>query len=141
MTDFTPASALLGGVLIGTASVLLMLLLGRIAGVTGIILGAWPGTGRDWGWRAAFLGGMVASPIAYQLATGNVPALLSDASPALLVVSGLVTGFGVVVGSGCPSGHGICGLARFSARSLVAVPVFMSTAALTVFVMRHLLGG
>ena len=123
MTDFTPASALLGGLLIGTASVLLMLLLGRIAGVTGIILGAWPRTGQDSAWRAAFLDGMVASPTAEKLANGHVPALLSEASPALLVASGLITGFGVVVGSGCPSGHGICGLARFSARSLVATSI------------------
>jgi hypothetical protein len=141
MTEFTPASALVGGLLIGLASVLLMLLLGRIAGVTGIILGAWPGAGRDWRWRAAFLAGMLVSPIAFELATGRVPAFLSEASPALLAASGLVTGFGVVLGSGCPSGHGICGLARFSNRSLVAVPVFMTTAALTVFVMRHLLAG
>lgn len=141
MADFTPGSALTGGLLIGSASVLLMLLLGRIAGITGIVLGAWPHAGRDWAWRAAFLAGMIAAPLVYGFITGTVPVLVCEASPGLLIASGLIVGFGVVLGSGCPSGHGICGLARFSARSLVAVPVFMTTAAATVFVMRHLLGG
>ena len=141
MTDFTPATALIGGLLIGSASVLLMLLLGRIAGITGIVVGAWPRTGHDWAWRAAFLAGMVAAPLVYSVVAGAAPAFASEASPGLLIVSGLLVGFGVVLGSGCPSGHGICGLARFSVRSLVAVPIFMATAAATVFVMRHLIGG
>lgn len=141
MTEFTPMSALFGGLLIGTASVVLMLLLGRIAGITGIMARAWPGQGRDWGWRAAFLVGMAASPLVFMAFSGSAPAFFSEASPVLLVASGIIVGVGAVLGSGCPSGHGVCGLGRLSPRSLVAVPVFMATAVATVLVMRHVFGG
>jgi len=141
MSEFSPAAALLGGLMIGSAAVLLMLALGRIAGITGILIGALPVSGSDWPWRIAFLAGMVVAPVLFKLATGSAPAFETTGGPMMLVGSGLIVGIGVVLGSGCTSGHGICGLARFSVRSLVAVPVFMTAAIATVFVVRHVIGG
>lgn len=141
MTEFTPGAAALGGLMIGSAAVLLMLVLGRIAGITGILIGAFPSASGDWTWRAAFLAGMIIAPLLYTVATGTTPAFEATSGIGTLIVSGLIVGIGVVMGSGCPSGHGVCGLARFSVRSLVAVPVFMATAAATVFLVRHVIGG
>ncbi|WP_334174375.1 YeeE/YedE family protein [Pseudoxanthobacter sp.] len=141
-TTFTPLASLAGGALIGLAAVLLMLTLGRIAGLSGILGGLLPAVGDagDRGWRAAFLGGAIAAPVLIFLATGWRPAVTVEAGPLLIVASGLLVGIGVGIGSGCTSGHGVCGLARFSRRSLVATLVFMATTALTVFVTRHLIG-
>ena len=141
MTEFTPGAAALGGFMIGGAAVLLMLVLGRIAGITGILIGALPTQGGDWPWRAAFLAGMVVAPLLYTTVTGSAPAFESTSGLPMLIASGLIVGIGVVLGSGCTSGHGVCGMARFSVRSLVAVPVFMATAIATVFVVRHVIGG
>lgn len=141
ITTFTPLQSFAGGMLIGLAATLLLLLHGRIAGITGIITGALPPARSDWPWRAAFLVGMLASPLAYFAVTDSSIVLQTDARPLLLLVSGAIVGCGVYVGNGCPSGHGICGLARFSTRSFVAVLTFMAAAVVTVFISRHVIGG
>lgn len=139
MTDFTPLQSLLGGALIGLSAVLLMALHGRIAGMTGILSGVIPPLAADWAWRAAFLAGAVAAPLLY-LRAGEIPFSV-PVSTGALIVGGLLVGIGVNFGSGCPSGHGVCGLARLSRRSLVAVVTFMATAFITVYLTRHGLGG
>lgn len=142
MTSFTPMASLIGGALIGVAAVLLMALHGRIAGLTGILSGLLPPTpAPDWAWRLAFLAGMVAAPAVYGGITGQPIDIEVAATPTLLLVSGLIVGVGVTYSSGCTSGHGVCGLARGSGRSVVAVLTFMATAALTVFITRHVIGG
>lgn len=142
MTEFTPFSSLAGGALIGVAAVLLMALHGRIAGVSGILAGLLPPSGRDWGWRAAYLAGAVAAPaliVAY--AGSDIIAFESPVPAPWLIVGGLIAGAGVQLGSGCSSGHGVCGMARFSRRSIAATITFMATTAMTVFVIRHIWGG
>ena len=142
MTDFTPLQSLAGGALIGTATVLLMAVHGRIAGVTGILGGLLPpGMAADWGWRVAFLVGMIVSPVVYSALSGASIAFQSTASFATLLIGGAIVGIGVTYGAGCTSGHGVCGLARFSPRSIAAVATFMATTAVTVFVTRHVIGG
>lgn len=141
-TAFTPLEALLGGGLIGLAAVLLMATTGRIAGATGILAGVVPPRiAPDWSWRAAFLLGAVSAPAVYWLATGGMPTIQVPVSPLVMAVSGLIVGIGVTFGAGCTSGHGVCGLARLSPRSLVATLVFMAATFATVFVVRHVLGG
>lgn len=141
-TTFTPFASLTGGIMIGVAAVLLMLALGRIAGTTGILIGLFfPADAEDWGWRAAIVAGMVSAPGLMFLLTGQMPELNVPVSSASLAIGGVIVGFGVVLGSGCTSGHGVCGLARLSSRSLVATLTFMVTTALTVYVVRHVLGG
>ncbi|WIY53704.1 YeeE/YedE thiosulfate transporter family protein [Devosia sp. YIM 151766] len=141
MTEFTPLLSLAGGSLIGFAAVLLMAFHGRIAGMTGILSGLVPPFSHDWGWRAAFLLGAVAAPALIVAATGfAIP--FDSATPApWLVVGGLIVGIGVYFGSGCTSGHGVCGMARLSPRSIIATLTFMASTVATVFVIRHLLGG
>jgi uncharacterized membrane protein YedE/YeeE len=139
MTDFTPFQSLLGGALIGLSAVLLMAFHGRIAGITGIISGVIPPLSGDWQWRAAFLVGSASIPLAYMLAGGAVEFSV-PVSTAALVGGGVLVGIGVHFGNGCPSGHGICGIARLSPRSIVAVLTFMATAIVTVFVVRHVIG-
>jgi uncharacterized membrane protein YedE/YeeE len=139
MTDFTPLQSLLGGALIGLSAVLLMAFHGRIAGITGIISGVIPPLSGDWQWRAAFLVGSALVPLGYVLAGGQVDFSV-PASTIALVVGGVLVGIGVHFGNGCPSGHGICGIARLSPRSIVAVLTFMATAFVTVFVVRHVIG-
>jgi uncharacterized membrane protein YedE/YeeE len=140
MTDFTPIQSLLGGILIGLSAVLLMALHGRVAGMTGILTGVIPPVASDWRWRAAFLVGAIVAPVIY-LAAGGVIHFEVPVSTGALIFGGLLVGIGVHFGNGCPSGHGICGLARFSPRSLAAVLTFMLTAFATVFVVRHVIGG
>jgi uncharacterized membrane protein YedE/YeeE len=149
MTDFDAASALLGGALIGLAAALLMLLLGRIAGVSGILAGAFDsvrgggsrsGT-RDGAWRAAFVLGLVAVPLSANAVGFNVLPPQMPGSWSLIAVAGLLVGFGTRLGGGCTSGHGVCGMARLSLRSIAATMVFMVTAALVVAIMRHGIGG
>ena len=118
MTEFTPVSSALGGLLIGAAAALLWLGLGRIAGVSGIVGGLLTASGPDRGWRLAFLAGLLAAPLLYTFAIGT-PAQAIAASPAILVAAGLLVGFGTRLGSGCTSGHGVCGIARLSPRSFV----------------------
>lgn len=137
---FTPWPALVGGVLIGLAAGMLVLLTGRIAGISGVLGGLLrPSTG-DVGWRVAFIAGLVGSPLVWRL-WGAVLAPHIAASDAALVVAGLLVGLGTRYGSGCTSGHGVCGLSRLSPRSLVATACFMGAGFVTVYVVRHLLGG
>ncbi|WP_457154151.1 YeeE/YedE family protein [Mesorhizobium sp. P5_C1] len=140
MTDFTPFQSLLGGALIGLSAVLLMALHGRIAGMTGILTGVIPPLSPEWRWRAAFLAGAVAAPLVYQTVGGHI-AFSVPVSTLALVGGGFLVGIGVHFGGGCPSGHGICGIARLSPRSIVAVAIFMVTAFVTVFIIRHVIGG
>jgi uncharacterized membrane protein YedE/YeeE len=140
MTTFTPIAALIGGSMIGLAAVLLMAFHGRIAGMTGILAGLLPPVASDWPWRAAFILGAIVAPMVLVL----VGATVSYDSPVpvpWLVVGGLVVGVGVYFGAGCTSGHGVCGMARLSPRSIVATLTFMVSTAATVFVVRHVAGG
>jgi len=140
MTDFTPIPALIGGALIGLSAALLMLLTGRIAGISGIFGGCLMAGAGDRGWRLAFVVGLIAAPLIGAIA-GHP--LLSPAMPAgwiVIVLAGLLIGFGTRLGGGCTSGHGICGMARLSARSIVATAIFMVSAIIVVFLMRHVLG-
>ena len=141
MTEFTPITSLLGGALIGVAAVLLMLTVGRIFGATGILAGAiLPHSLKDWSWRISVLLGMFSGPWLYLFITGTMPEISVPVSSVTIVLGGLVVGVGVTLSSGCTSGHGVCGLARLSKRSIIAVLVFMTSTATTVFVTRHLLG-
>ncbi len=141
MHHFTPYSAALGGLLIGLASVLLLLLNGRIAGIAGIVGGALTGPARENGWRYLFLLGVVLGPGAYFAWTGYDAANSRQGFPvALLLVAGLLTGYGTSLGSGCTSGHGVCGLGRLSPRSLVATGTFLLVAMATTYVVRHVVG-
>lgn len=142
ITEFTPWVSLAGGVLIGLASVLLMAFQGRVFGATGILAGFFtPSSSSDWAWRAVLLAGMVSGPIAYLLFTGSWPPIEVPISTTMMIVGGVIVGVGVTYGSGCTSGHGVCGIARLSPRSITATVVFMVFTAITVFVIRHVLGG
>ena len=141
MNDFTPLSSTAGGLLIGVAAVLLMAGLGRVAGIAGIVGSLLPPLPADRGWRVAFLAGMVAAAPLLYLATGRMPEIDVPVSLPLLAIGGLVVGIGVSYGNGCTSGHGVCGMARLSKRSIAATLVFMATTAATVFVLRHVAGG
>ncbi|MBA4109758.1 MAG: YeeE/YedE [Leptothrix sp. (in: Bacteria)] len=135
---FTPWSALIGGALIGLAAATLLWLNGRIAGISGIVGGLLTQASGDVAWRLAFVLGLVGSPWVYGLAT-DWPLPQIDAGYAALVLAGLLVGVGTRYGSGCTSGHGVCGLSRLSPRSLVATVVFMAAGFLTVWVLRHAL--
>lgn len=142
MPEFTPLASLGGGMLIGLAAVMLMLLNGRIAGISGItagLLSLSPAV-PDRGWRLAFVAGLVAAPLGLAQVLGT-PAMTVAAPPLVLALAGALVGFGTVLGNGCTSGHGICGIARLSPRSLVATGVFMAAGIATVFVVRHILAG
>lgn len=134
------AMALGGGVLIGLASLLLLWLNGRIAGISGIAAGLFDGTRNEIGWRVLFLLGLVLGASAYVAVTGDAPvARVGFPRPALLI-AGLLVGYGSALGNGCTSGHGVCGIGRFSRRSLVATAVFLALAMLTTTVVKHVLG-
>jgi uncharacterized membrane protein YedE/YeeE len=137
MEHFTPISALVGGALIGTAALLLWVLDGRIAGISGILGGLGQASRNDVGWRIAFLTGLIAAPMAYGVFMGRLPSIAITPSVPLLIVAGLLVGFGTRLGSGCTSGHGVCGVARLSTRSLIATGTFMAAGALTVFLVHH----
>jgi uncharacterized membrane protein YedE/YeeE len=141
MTDFTPISGAVGGALIGLASVLLMMLTGRIAGISGIFGGLLSIGGGDRDWRFAFIAGLIAAPLLAALAGYPMAMPQMPSSWALIVIAGLLVGFGARLGGGCTSGHGVCGIARLSARSIVATAIFMATAVAVVAVMRHGIGG
>ncbi len=135
---FTPWASLAGGALIGLAAALFILFNGRIAGISGILGGLLrPRTG-DVAWRLAFIGGLAAAPLAWSLAA-PLPQVQIDAGPAALIAAGLLVGVGTRYGSGCTSGHGVCGVSRLSPRSLAATGAFMLAGFMTVFVVRHLL--
>lgn len=144
-TEFTPWASLFGGALIGLSAVMVMLFFGRIAGISGITLQVMRplavGDLGDWAWRAAFVLGLFASPPLVALLMGEPVEQTVSANLPAMAIAGLLVGLGAALGSGCTSGHGVCGLARLSRRSLVAVVTFMGTAILTVLVLRHLAGG
>ena len=141
MANFTPISAAIGGALIGLAAVLLMLFNGRIAGVSGIADGLFNPRTDDRFWRVAFVAGLIAAPLAAALVGHAIPMPQMPASYAVIAVAGLLVGFGTRLGNGCTSGHGICGIARLSPRSITATMVFMITAVIVVALMRHVIGG
>ena len=142
ITEFTPVASLIGGILIGLSAVLLMAFQGRVFGATGILAGFMnPSNSSDWAWRAALLAGMVTAPALYAVFAGEFPAIDVPVSRLALIVGGLIVGIGVTYGSGCTSGHGVCGMARLSPRSIVATVTFMITTGITVYVVRHVLGG
>jgi len=136
MTEFTPLLSFAGGLLIGLAAVLLMVTWGRIAGMSAIVIGVFPPLASDWAWRAAFLVGAIGAPALLHL-FGYSAAFSVPLSLTALIVGGLVTGVGVTFGSGCTSGHGVCGMSRLSPRSLAATACFMAGAFATVFLVRH----
>jgi uncharacterized membrane protein YedE/YeeE len=137
-TSFTPWASLAGGLLIGMAVALLLLFNGRIAGISGIVGGLLRPVRGDVTWRAAFVAGLVAAPLAW-LVVAALPRLHVAADTPTLVVAGLLVGIGTRYGSGCTSGHGVCGLSRGSWRSLVATATFMAAGFVVVFVVRHVL--
>lgn len=140
-TVFTPFASFGGGLLIGLGAVLLMAGLGRILGATGIVSGLILADSREeFSWRAAMIVGMILAPAVIFAVTGRMPELSVPVSPLMIVVGGVIVGFGASLGSGCTSGHGVCGLSRLSVRSIVAVPTFMATAAITVYLIRHVFG-
>lgn len=138
---FTPVSALVGGALIGVAATLLLWLNGRIAGVSGIAGGLLAPVQGDVAWRALFVVGLVLGAALYKFASPVPVGIELAASMPVVVLGGLLVGFGTQLGSGCTSGHGVCGIARLSPRSLAATAVFMASGIATVFVVRHVLGG
>ena len=140
MSNFTPVASLVGGLLIGLSAVLIMGLNGRIAGISGIFFGVLFGNSGDRIWRVLFVVGLVLGPVIYSLISGQQPQLEMTSNWALIVLGGLLVGFGTRLGSGCTSGHGVCGLARFSTRSLLAVVVFITAGVATVAAIRALTG-
>ncbi len=140
MPDF--ALSLIGGILIGTSATLMLLLHGRVAGITGIVVGATLDRARgDWLWRVLFLAGLFGGGMLMLLVAPGAFGRGPGTSTGLLVLAGLLVGFGTRLGSGCTSGHGVCGISRLSRRSLVATGTFMLAGIATVFVMRHVIGG
>ena len=141
MENFTPVPALIGGVMIGVAATALLLVNGRIAGISGIFGGLVPPARGDALWRLLYLAGLVAGALAWRVIRPDdvVPAF--DASLPVIALGGLLVGFGTRLGGGCTSGHGVCGIGRRSPRSIVATAAFMATAGVTVFVARHVVGG
>jgi uncharacterized membrane protein YedE/YeeE len=138
---FTPWSSLSGGIILGVASALFILMNGRVLGISGILGGLLPPKAGDTFWRLAFLAGMFASPWIFNLLapTEFITTPQIDADLVMLVIAGLLVGIGTRYGSGCTSGHGVCGLSRMSPRSLVATLSFMAAGFLTVYVVRHLI--
>jgi uncharacterized membrane protein YedE/YeeE len=140
MANFTPISAAVGGALIGLAAVLLMLLNGRIAGVTGVFAGLIDPLSTDRGWRATFVIGLIAAPLSAALLGYTIPIPHMPPSLITITAAGLLVGFGTRLSNGCTSGHGICGIARLSPRSITATAVFMAAAIVVVAVTRHVIG-
>jgi uncharacterized membrane protein YedE/YeeE len=140
-TAFTPLQSLGGGALIGLGAVLLMATMGRVMGATGILAGIIQPTNlSDWSWRVTVLAGMISGPLVVMLITGELPAVQVPVSTSMLLIGGFIVGIGVTFGAGCTSGHGVCGMARLSPRSIAATITFMITTAITVYVVRHVLG-
>lgn len=136
MISFTPVQSLIGGLLIGFSTLLMIRYLGKITGISGIVGQLWSTAAEDRIWRLAFVAGLVLSPLVYALVR-PLPAVEIQASTPWLIVAGLLVGFGSRLGSGCTSGHGVCGLSRLSPRSLVATITFMLVAMLVVGLFRH----
>lgn len=141
VTEFTPLTALAGGVLIGLSALLMLGLNGRIAGISGIVGNLFSTRGGELAWRLAFTLGLIAGAFAFlQLAPAGALSIQIDAGMPLMILSGAIVGIGTQMGSGCTSGHGVCGIGRMSPRSITATAVFMAVAVATVFIVRHLLG-
>lgn len=141
MTDFTPISAVIGGLLIGLGAAVLLLANGRIAGISGILAQTlWPQPGEQRGWRLAFILAIPLGAAMASFATGPIE-VENQATPPVLVLAGLLVGFGTRLGNGCTSGHGVCGMSRGSTRSIAATLTFIAVAGVTVFLVRHLIGG
>ena len=141
MANFTPVSAAIGGVLIGLSATLLMLLTGRVAGISGIFGGCLGFGVNDKGWRIAFIAGLVLAPVIAMVIGYPVPLPQMPTSWTIVIVAAVLVGFGARLGGGCTSGHGICGMARLSDRSMAATAIFMFTAIVVVALMRHVLVG
>ena len=139
MENFTPLSALIGGAMIGLSATLLMLLNGRIAGISGIVGGLIGPKRGDAGWRLTFVAGLILAPVVYRVLAGNFPET-SFVSLPLLISGGVLVGVGSQLGSGCTSGHGVCGISRLSKRSLMATATYLASGAAMVFAVRHLIG-
>ena len=140
MENFTPVSALVGGALIGVSAGLLLWLNGRIAGISGIAGGLLSPSKGEIGWRALFLLGLVGGVAIYRLAGGDLQSIEINPSIPMLLIGGVLVGLGTGIGGGCTSGHGVCGMARLSPRSIVATLTFLAVAAVTVYVVRHVIG-
>lgn len=140
VTEFSPIASLIGGGLIGFASVWLLASTGRIAGISGIVARLLPPVAVGSSVGFAFIIGLLVAPIAYQFAAGALPTQTVSTNLPLLAIAGLLVGYGTVLGSGCTSGHGVCGLSRLSPRSLIATCTFMVSGVITVFVLRHVIG-
>jgi len=140
MEHFTPVSAAIGGILIGISATMLWLANGRIAGISGIVGGLWKPRSDDITWRVAFIAGLIAAPLGYGWAMGSLPRISVSVPPLIVIAGGLLVGFGTRLGGGCTSGHGVCGLARLSPRSVAATALFMATAIVTSFLLRHVIG-
>lgn len=138
-THFTPLSALIGGLIIGAAAIIFLLVNGRIAGISGIVGGLLPPVKHDVLWRIAFIAGLIMAPAIYGFFAPK-PDIQIDADYPLLMIAGLLVGIGTRYGSGCTSGHGICGISRLSPRSIVATISFIASGIMTVFIMRHVIG-
>ena len=141
MSNFTPVSALIGGGLIGLAVSIYILGLGRVAGVSGILGSLLRPRGSEAPAQLAFVAGLIAAPLLMGAAGAKLPAISIDASLPVVIAGGLLVGFGTRLGGGCTSGHGICGIARFSTRSLAATMLFMAAGIAVVFLVRHVIGG
>jgi hypothetical protein len=141
MHHLTLLTGLFGGALIGLAAAVMMLLNGRLAGVSGIVGGLLSSDPADRGWRLAFVAGLIAAPLLAALAGAPLPKPAMTSNLALIAAGGLLVGFGSRMGNGCTSGHGVCGFARLSLRSIAATVIFMGTAFITVAIVRHGLGG
>jgi uncharacterized protein len=141
MGNFTPISAAIGGALIGLSATFLMLLNGRIAGVTGIFAGLIDPLSTDRAWRATFVAGLIAAPLSAALLGYTIPIPYMPTSFVTIAAAGLLVGFGTRLSNGCTSGHGICGIARLSPRSITATAIFMVAAIAVVAVTRHVVGG
>jgi uncharacterized protein len=137
--SFSPVSAAIGGVIIGIAVAMLVLVNGRVAGISGIVGGLLRPATADVAWRLAFIAGLIAAPLLFS-AAGKLPAIVIDAGFPTAVVAGLLVGLGTRYGAGCTSGHGVCGVSRLSPRSIVATLAFMASGFATVFIIRHLMG-
>lgn len=141
MENFTPIASLSGGILVGLSAAVLLLLNGRIAGVSGIVGGLLDVARNDIGWRVAFILGLITGGLLLRLFAADLFEIAIDRSMIEFIFAGFLVGFGARLGSGCTSGHGVCGIGRLSTRSLVATIVFMAVAALTVYMMTHVFGG
>ncbi len=140
MENFTPVTGFVGGLMIGGAATLFVALNGRVAGISGILGGLLEPRSGEWLWRGAFVLGIVVGPWLVALAGGHVPDVRFDDSWPVIVIAGLLVGYGTRLGNGCTSGHGVCGLSRGSPRSVVATAVFFSVAVATTYLMRHVAG-